>query len=171
MGSEPRPVIRRSTASLSRRRRTIPPIVVQLVRADGFREAAAQPEFADEAMIFAAVALSLAGVPARRILAGPLEFRAPIDLTNRHAVIGTTVPGATYAFRLRRLYGASLVRCGPDRAVSARARRSNFQKRTTQTTPSCRRRRQDRQCAANRESQGRGPESALSLHSLQPFGR
>ena len=172
MGSEPRPVIRRSTASHSRRRRTVPPIVVQLVRADGFREAAAQPEFADEAMIFAAVALSLAGVPARRILAGPLEFAAPIDLAIRHAVIGTTVPGATYAFRLRRLYSASLSFVAAlDRAVSARARRSNFQKRTTQTTPSCRRRRQDRQCAANRESQGRGPASALSLHSLQRFGR
>jgi hypothetical protein len=35
-------------------------------------------------MIFAAVALSLAGVPARRILAGPLEFAAPSDLTIRH---------------------------------------------------------------------------------------
>ena len=115
-------MIRRSTASLSRRRRTVPPIVVQLVRADGFREAAAQPEFADEAMIFAAVALSQAGGPAWRILAGPLEFAVPIDLTIRHAVIGTTAPGATCAFRLRPLYGASLsFVAAPDRAVSARA--------------------------------------------------
>ena len=125
-------MIRRSTASFSRRRRTIPPNVVQLVRADGFREAAAQPEFADEAMIFAAVALSQAGGPAWRILAGPLEFAVPIDLTIRHAVIGTTAPGATYAFRLGPLYGASLsFVAAPDRAVSARARRSNFQKRTS----------------------------------------
>ena len=115
-------MIRRSTASLSRRRRTIPPIVAQLVRADGFREAAAQPEFADEAMIFAAVALSLAGVLARRILAGPLEFAVPIDLLFAMPSLETTAPGATYAFRLRPLYGASLsFVAAPDRAVSARA--------------------------------------------------
>jgi hypothetical protein len=96
----------------------MPPIVVQLVRADGFREAAAQPEFADEAMIFAAVALRLAGVPARRILAGPLEFAAPIDLTNRHAVIGTTVPGATCGFIAHRSFVAALDgRCPPEPGV------------------------------------------------------
>ena len=60
-----------------------------------------KPEFADEAMIFAAVAVSQAGGPARRgyWLAG-VNSQCRIDLTFRHAVIGTTAPGATVALRL-----------------------------------------------------------------------
>jgi hypothetical protein len=66
------PTIRRSTPSLSRL--TIPPIVVQFLRADELREAAAQLGFADETMILAPIGLSRAAAPApARLLACPRE--------------------------------------------------------------------------------------------------
>ena len=97
MGPEPRPVIRRSAdrGAVGSRRWIL--------------RGASQPEFADEAMIFTAVALSQAGGPERRgYWLARVNSQRRVDLTIRHAVIGTTTPGATVAFRLRPQSGASV---------------------------------------------------------------